>query len=121
MPLTLLPDLGDLLRLHPQFNAGTLVEALRHLGAPGVLWASSADPDRVLVHHEDREDPTTAFALAQLDGEHIPVGIFRRVARPTYDDLVRGQVAGAVAAAGGAVEDEDIAALLAGKDTWTVE
>lgn len=48
MPLTLLPDLGDLLRLHPQFNAGTLVEALRHLGAPGVLWASSADPDHPL-------------------------------------------------------------------------
>lgn len=48
MPLTLLPDLGDLLRLHPQFNAGTLVEALRHLSAPGVLWASSADPDHPL-------------------------------------------------------------------------
>jgi tetratricopeptide (TPR) repeat protein len=48
VPLTLLPDLGDLLRLHPHFNAGTLVEALRHLGAPGVLWASSADPDHPL-------------------------------------------------------------------------
>ncbi|GAA0511967.1 hypothetical protein [Deinococcus depolymerans] len=48
MPLTLLPDLGDLLRLQPQLNAGTIVEALRALGAPGLLWASSPDPDHPL-------------------------------------------------------------------------
>ncbi|CAM3925835.1 hypothetical protein [Deinococcus frigens] len=48
MSLTLLPDLGDLLRLHPQYNAGTVVEILRHLGAAEVLWASDADPDHPL-------------------------------------------------------------------------
>ncbi|MEW6422034.1 MAG: hypothetical protein AB1511_09955 [Deinococcota bacterium] len=53
MTLTLLPDLGDLLRLHPQFNAGTMVEVLRHLQArglnvPEVLWASGSDPDHPL-------------------------------------------------------------------------
>lgn len=48
MTLTLLPDLGDLWRLHPQFNAGTLVEVLRWLGEREVLWASGADPDHPL-------------------------------------------------------------------------
>ena len=48
MTLTLLPDLGDLLRLHPQYNAGTVVELLRHLGAAEVLWATGDDPDHPL-------------------------------------------------------------------------
>ena len=42
------------------------------------------------------------------------------VARPTYDDLVREQVGGAVERAGGTASDDDLAALLAGSDTWTV-
>nr|WP_221269625.1 hypothetical protein [Deinococcus budaensis] len=46
--MTLLPDLGDLWRLHPQFNAGTLVEVLRGRGEREVLWASGADPDHPL-------------------------------------------------------------------------
>jgi hypothetical protein len=43
--LVLLPDLGDLLRLQPQYNAATLVELARQLGAAEVLWLSGPDPD----------------------------------------------------------------------------
>ncbi|WP_155297986.1 hypothetical protein [Deinococcus kurensis] len=46
--LILLPDLGDLLRLHPQFNAGTVTELLAQLGAREVGWASGADADHPL-------------------------------------------------------------------------
>jgi len=46
--LTLLPDLGDLWRLHPQCNAGTLVEVLRFLGVREVGWATGPDPDHPL-------------------------------------------------------------------------
>ena len=46
--LTLVPDLGDLLRVQPQFNAGTVVELLRALGAAEVLWATGPDPDHPL-------------------------------------------------------------------------
>jgi 2-oxoglutarate ferredoxin oxidoreductase subunit beta len=48
------------------------------------------------------------------------VGVFRDVDRATYDDLVREQVDHAVSAGGGTATDDDIAALLAGSDTWTV-
>jgi 2-oxoglutarate ferredoxin oxidoreductase subunit beta len=51
---------------------------------------------------------------------HVPVGIFRDVDRPTYDDLVRAQVDEARAQAGGPPSDADLDALIAGPDTWTV-
>jgi 2-oxoglutarate/2-oxoacid ferredoxin oxidoreductase subunit beta len=47
---------------------------------------------------------------------HVPIGIFRQVERPTYDDLARAQVADAQDKHG----DGDLASLLAGNDTWTV-
>ena len=51
---------------------------------------------------------------------HVPMGIFRNVARPTYDDLVRAQVDAAVDTAGGPATDADLDALIHGRDTWTV-
>ena len=45
---------------------------------------------------------------------HAPVGIFRRVQRPAYDDLVREQIAGVRAPDRG----EALAAVIAGNDTW---
>ncbi|GGK92882.1 hypothetical protein [Deinococcus radiotolerans] len=61
-PLTLLPDLGDLLRLHPQFNAGTVAELLAHLGAREVLWASGPDEDHPL------RDALPAAGVSLRDG-----------------------------------------------------
>ncbi len=43
--LSLLPDLGDLLRLQPQYNAATLAELAWSLGAAQVLWLTGDDPD----------------------------------------------------------------------------
>jgi tetratricopeptide (TPR) repeat protein len=63
--LTLLPDLGDLLRLHPQLNAGTLVEVLRFLGEREVIWASGPDPD-----HPLRDAlPAARIGVRELDGQ----------------------------------------------------
>ncbi|MCH8613807.1 2-oxoacid:ferredoxin oxidoreductase subunit beta [Arsenicicoccus dermatophilus] len=82
-----------------------------------------AGRSRIVVHHTDAADPTAAFALSRLDvGDqlHVPMGIFRSVTRPTYDDLVRGQIAGAQASVGRPAGDADVEALLRGKDTWTI-
>jgi 2-oxoglutarate ferredoxin oxidoreductase subunit beta len=79
---------------------------------------------RLVVHDASADDPSQAFAISRLDGPelgHVPMGIFRNVERPTYDDGVRAQVAAATEAAGGAPTDADIDALLRGRDTWTVE
>ncbi|MFC4637240.1 hypothetical protein [Deinococcus hohokamensis] len=63
MTLTLVPDLGDLLRLQPQYNAGTVAELLARLGAREVLWATSPDPD-----HPLRDAlPAAGIVLRDLD------------------------------------------------------
>jgi 2-oxoglutarate ferredoxin oxidoreductase subunit beta len=91
-------------------------------GAAESNGAADGGP-RLVVHDAHAADPSLAFALSRLDDRsmsHVPVGVFRSVARPTYDDLVREQVDSAVEAAGGPASDADLAALLAGSDTWTV-
>ncbi|NLT53149.1 MAG: 2-oxoacid:ferredoxin oxidoreductase subunit beta [Actinomycetales bacterium] len=78
---------------------------------------------RLVVHDAHAADPSLAFALSRLESPEmagVPVGVFRSVSRPAYDDLVRDQIAVAVDAAGGPATRDDLAALLAGNDTWTV-
>src|SRR5690606_21898324 len=90
-------------------------------GALRVASVAEVGEDAVLVHDPRAEDPTTAFALSRLSDPQTlarsPIGIFRQVQRPTYDDLAREQIAAARAKEG----DGDLAALLAGSDTWTVQ
>ena len=77
----------------------------------------------VVVHDAGAEDPTQAFALSRLDSPHmthVPMGVFRSVDRPTYDDQVRAQVSAAVDTAGAPASDADLDVLIRGKDTWTV-
>jgi 2-oxoglutarate ferredoxin oxidoreductase subunit beta len=74
-------------------------------------------------HDAHADDPSLAFALSRLDDPslaHVPMGIFRDVERSTYDDLVRAQIDGTVSGAGGPASDQDIADLLAGRDSWMV-
>lgn len=91
-------------------------------GGVEVVRADEAEGREVVVHDMGADDPTQAFALSRLDDPsmvHVPVGVFRSVERPTYDDLVRDQVSTARAEAGEPT-DADLDALLAGGDTWTV-
>ena len=102
------------------------VDAARGLVRDGSGRISVVDVDestvgRLLVHDAHADGPSYAFALSRLtDAGHInraPIGIFRQVERPTYDDLARQQLATATQTSG----DGDLAALLSGRDTWTVE
>ena len=88
-----------------------------------VVEAEGADMSRVVVHDAGAEDPSAAFQLSRLDDPtmaHIPMGVFRNVSRPTYDDLVRAQIDDVVTTAGGGASDADLSTLLHGRDTWTV-
>jgi 2-oxoglutarate ferredoxin oxidoreductase subunit beta len=91
-------------------------------GVPSVVQLTNGeDPVArgVAVHREGHETPAYAFALATLSRPRfpIPIGVFRGVAKPTYESLLEQQVSDAVARSGAG----DLAKLLHSGDTWTVE
>ncbi|HZI98762.1 MAG TPA: 2-oxoacid:ferredoxin oxidoreductase subunit beta [Actinomycetales bacterium] len=112
---------GEPLVFGPESDRRAVVPSSRGAGVEVVAAADAAD--RAVVHDVHTEDPTRAFALSRLDDPqmaHVPIGVFRDVDRPAYDDLVRDQVTAAREAAGGPATDGDLADLLAGNDTWSI-
>jgi 2-oxoglutarate ferredoxin oxidoreductase subunit beta len=91
-------------------------------GGVEVVRVADVGTDALLVHDAHEADPSQAFAISRLVGTDVPlapIGVFRQVARPAYDDLARAQVTAAAAQ----VEDRmtALASLVAGRDTWTVD
>jgi 2-oxoglutarate/2-oxoacid ferredoxin oxidoreductase subunit beta len=87
-------------------------------GSIEAVAAASVPESELIVHDATRADPSYAFALSRLDGydfAHTPIGVFRSVERPSYDDLMAAQID--TARSGG---EGDLAKLLAGNDTWEV-
>ncbi len=112
---------GEQVQVGPEGDRQVLVRGVA--GAMEFVPESEAGDREVVVHEATAGDPTQAFALSRLDSPqmtHVPMGIFRNVVRPTYDDLVRAQVDAAVDTAGGPATDADLDALIQGRDTWTV-
>ncbi|WP_440553749.1 2-oxoacid:ferredoxin oxidoreductase subunit beta [Streptomyces sp. SCPE 10] len=74
----------------------------------------------LVVHDAHAASPTTAFALSRLADpdtlHHTPIGVFRSIERPVYDVQMSDQLDAAIEQKG----KGDLAALLAGGDTWTV-
>jgi 2-oxoglutarate ferredoxin oxidoreductase subunit beta len=97
-------------------------------GERAVIWdegrcrivdTASVDPARILVHDETRPDPSVAFALSRLShGPYgpTPVGIFRRVERPTYEGELNQQLVEAQAKRG----PGDLGKLIRSLGTWDV-
>ncbi|MFE3784660.1 2-oxoacid:ferredoxin oxidoreductase subunit beta [Amycolatopsis sp. NPDC059090] len=87
-------------------------------GTLSVRTVDESEAEAVVVHDEQRSDPSQAFSLSRLgspDLAHIVAGVFRAVERPTYDELVRAQVEEAQQAA-----PAGLTALLRGNESWTV-
>jgi 2-oxoglutarate ferredoxin oxidoreductase subunit beta len=72
----------------------------------------------LLVHDEQAEDPYLAYMLSRMWWPEypVPVGVFRRVERPTHDELITGQLEAALAQHG----PGDLEELLRSGDTWSV-
>src|SRR6201996_8824803 len=107
---------GEPIRFGPEGSRGL------QFGRQGQLEpvdVATADPESLLVHDAQRADPSYAFALSRLDSadfRHTPVGVFRKVEQPSYDQLMADQIAAAQARTGSG----NLATLLAGNDTWEV-
>src|SRR6266513_979793 len=73
----------------------------------------------LLVHDINLEDPSVAFMLARMEQPDFPqpVGVFRAVERPSYDQLMANQIQTALAKSGpGKLQN-----LIYSGDMWTVE
>ncbi|MGW3459587.1 2-oxoacid:ferredoxin oxidoreductase subunit beta [Streptomyces olivaceoviridis] len=92
----------------------------RRTGDLKVVTVTPENEAEVLVHDAHTASPTTAFALSRLADpdtlHHTPIGVFRSVERPVYDTAMAEQLDTAIEQKG----KGDLAALLAGGDTWTV-
>jgi 2-oxoglutarate ferredoxin oxidoreductase subunit beta len=90
-------------------------------GSFEVVDVDDIGADRLVVHDAHASDPTFAFGLSRLTDSGVlhraPIGIFRDVEAPAYDDLAREQVR---LAEGTGSDDEALQAMVAGPDTWTV-
>ncbi|MCZ2823590.1 MULTISPECIES: 2-oxoacid:ferredoxin oxidoreductase subunit beta [unclassified Modestobacter] len=88
-------------------------------GGLRIAETNQVDASQIVVHDAHRDDPSYAFALSRLstqDLRYSPMGVFRSVAKPTYDRMMADQLEDAAAQ-----EPADLDALLAGGDSWTVQ
>ena len=91
-------------------------------GVPSVIeLQDDEDPISrgVVVHDEGYETPAYASSLATLERPEfpVPVGVFREVDLPRYEDSLQEQVDNAISQRGAG----DLDALLHSGETWTVE
>ncbi|HXG66261.1 MAG TPA: 2-oxoacid:ferredoxin oxidoreductase subunit beta [Blastocatellia bacterium] len=78
--------------------------------------ASEAD---LIVHDEKSKDSYLAFMLARMEYPDypVPVGIFRDVEKPTYEDLLEEQIESAIEKMG----PGNLEKLIHSGDTWVIE
>lgn len=75
--------------------------------------------DDLLFHDEKAPEPTLAYLLSRMSHPHFPepIGVFRAVDRPRYDEQLNNQVEQARAKRGTGSLDK----LFTSGDTWSVE
>jgi 2-oxoglutarate ferredoxin oxidoreductase subunit beta len=74
----------------------------------------------VLTHDAHAEEPSLAFALSRLTWSTVsaaPIGVFRDVERPVYDELMAEQLEAAREKKGAG----DLEKLLLAGDTWQID
>jgi len=98
-------------------NRGIRMRSDMHLEV--VELGNGISEDELIVHDEKAPDSYLAYMLARMEYPDypVPVGIFRDVEKPTYEDLLTGQVQSAVEKMGAG----DLMKLLNAGVTWTIE
>jgi 2-oxoglutarate ferredoxin oxidoreductase subunit beta len=111
---------GQPLRFGTDGNRGVVRDP--NTGAFSVVDVAEVGADALVVHDAHADDPSYAFALSRLSGQDLrytPIGVFRSVERPTYDEQMTAQIETAREASSADTAAE-LGALLRGNDTWIV-
>ena len=107
---------GERIRFGAESEKGVVQDAD---GSARIVDVAVVGEDSLLAHDSGHREPSLAFALSRITFETdgaVPLGVFRAVERPVYDDLMSEQLERAHAQLG----EGDLAALLHSGDTWTV-
>jgi 2-oxoglutarate ferredoxin oxidoreductase subunit beta len=114
---------GQPVRFGPPGEDGLGTRGVAHDPATGgvrVVDVADIDASDLIVHDAHADNPTTAFALSRLTDSGVlhqaPIGIFRQVDHPTYDDQARDQVT--TARQGTDDRQAALAGLLSAGETW---
>lgn len=85
---------------------------------PYVVNVADVDKSSILVHDEQSPNAALAYLLAQMDVPEFPVplGVFRKINRPSYDELLEKQVETAIEERGAG----DLNEYMRSAETWTV-
>jgi 2-oxoglutarate ferredoxin oxidoreductase subunit beta len=103
---------------HPVRFGAEGEKGVRQRADGSVEVVDAADESALLVHDTHAAEPSQAFALSRLTRESCgatPIGVFRDVERPVYDDLMSEQIETAREQKQG-----DLDGLLHAGDTWTI-
>jgi 2-oxoglutarate ferredoxin oxidoreductase subunit beta len=90
-----------------------------HAGGAQIVEVAEVGLDALHVHDEHIPDPSAAFALSRLargPQDPTPVGVFRDVQRPLYEDELQRQMRDAQRRHG----PSDLAEMIRQTGTWTV-
>jgi 2-oxoglutarate ferredoxin oxidoreductase subunit beta len=84
---------------------------------PEVVNVADVGEGQIVVHDESAKEPTLAYLLSRMGPPNFPtpVGVFRAVKKPVYDQMLASQVRAAKTR-----DTSDLAALYRRADTWTV-
>lgn len=86
---------------------------------PEIVDLAHVAQDDLLFHDEKAPNSQLAFLLSRMRYPEFPepIGVFRDIDQPTYDDMINDQVKDAREEKG----DGDLATLFHSGDTWTVD
>ena len=107
---------GERIRFGAEIEKGVVQDTD---GSARIVDVADVGEDSLLAHDSGHREPSLAFALSRITFETdgaVPLGVFRSVERPVYDDLMSAQLELARERSG----EGDLAALLHSGDTWTV-
>ena len=108
---------GEAIRFGSDMELGVMLNAF---GECEIVNVADVGEDKLLVHDEHRESSSLAFSLSRLADQPTvptPVGVFRDIARPVYEQSVQHQLVAASERSG----PGDLDALISSGGSWTVD